>query len=179
MLTALLMATCAASLSGERVADAPYSARLFAQADIPAPTVSRIALEAERSRILETRPGLGFPITMISIGSGVSVLFIAIAASVASSYWGISGEGVAILSVLIASGLGMVAIGIVSLIGRLAQRRDSEPRLKSIDSQLQKLGPATPEDYAPPPGPPPPPPGPDQPPGPPPPPPPPLALFTF
>jgi hypothetical protein len=187
MLTALWLVTSAAGLAGG-VADAPYSARLLGQLDVP--DVDRTGLARERARLIETRPGFGFPITMMSIGAGVSFLFIAITASVANSYAysysSAPGEFYAVMGVLIAAALGMVAIGVVSLILRLQSRNETDARLKVID---QKIGPLRPNERLPvddglappPPGPPPPPPGPDLgPPGPPPPPPPPLAtLFSF
>ncbi|MBS1152364.1 MAG: hypothetical protein H6Q89_4062 [Myxococcaceae bacterium] len=190
MLTALWLATSAASLSSGLAADAPYSsARLLAQAELPGPTVDRAALAAERTRLLDTRPGLGMPITMMSIGGGLSFIFIAATASLANNssyYYSTPTEIYAVLGVLIAGALGMVAIGIVSLVFRIPQRNEIDARLKVIDQKIGPAGPersAPPEDYPvppPPPGPPPPPPGPDQgPPGPPPPPPPPLALFSF
>ena len=188
MLTALWLVTSAASLTGG-VADAPYSARLIASLDVP--EVDRAGLSSERARLIETRPGFGLPITMMSIGGGLSFLFIAITASVANTaaWYGnsVSGEFYGVMGVLIAAALGMVAIGVVSLIFRLKSRNETDARLKVIE---QKLGPVRPNERVPvddglapppPPGPPPPPPGPDQgPPGPPPPPPPPLAtLFSF
>src|SRR5688500_1844590 len=122
MLTALLLATCAANLSGSQVSDAPLrSARLFAQATppIPTPTVDRFALAAERQSLIAARPGLGFPIMMISIGAPLSALFIAGLASVASSYGGLGVDGAILLSVLIAAAVAMVVIGIVTLVNRI------------------------------------------------------------
>ncbi len=178
MLTALLMATCTAGFSSA-VGDTPYSARLLASAEIPAATINRAELEAERSRLLAARPGLGFPITMIAVGGSTTMLFTLILLN-AVGYYGIGDVGLGVLGVLIAASIGVVVIGVISLVGRLSERKQSAPRLKAIED---KLGPELrpDDDLAPlPPGPPPPPPGPDQgPPGPPPPPPPPLAMMTL
>ena len=127
---------------------------------------------------------------MMSIGGSLSILFIAITASVANTaayyYSPVSGEFYGVMGVLITAVVGMVAIGVVSLIFRIQARNETDARLKVIE---QKIGPVLPNERVPvedglaplPPGPPPPPPGPDPgPPGPPPPPPPPLAtLFSF
>jgi hypothetical protein len=171
MLTALLLLACSA-------ADAPYTARLLAQADLPAATINRAELAAERGRLVEGMPSLGFPITMMSIGGAGTFLFSAVFASLASDWYGIGVGPAVVLSVLIAASVGVAVIGVVALVGRLTKRTETNARLKVIE---QQIGPARPGDeVAPPPGPPPPPPGPDQgPPGPPPPPPPPLAMTTL
>ena len=187
MLTALLMATCAASLSGNAVNDAPYSQRLLAQADLPAATVDRTALEAERSRLIASKPGFAFPIVMISIGTPLSVLFSALLVDSLSYCCGFGGgPGLNIaLGVLIAGSLGMVALGVLSLIWRLQERSEADVKLKVIEQKIGPIKPGSPpvspdDSLPPPPGPPPPPPpASDQPPGPPPPPPPPLAMITL
>lgn len=176
MLTALLMATCAASLSGNVAKDTPYHARLLAQADLPTATIDRNALAIERERLIESRPGLGFPITMLAIGGTTSVLFIAI---MAASYYL---ETLIIGGVLLAGAATLVVIGIIALINRLGERKETDARIQAIDRKIGPAGPRTvvPDDLSAPPGPPPPMPQPENvpPPGPPPPPPPPLAMLT-
>ncbi len=173
MLTALLLATCAASLSSDASNDTPYRARLLAQADLPAVTVDRGELGVERSRLILARPGLGFPIAMMTLGGVGTFLFSGVLASGPYD----TGTSV-VIGVLLTGGIATLVLGVVSLIRRVGHRNETDARLKVIE---QTIGPAgSDENLAPPPGPPPPPPGPDQgPPGPPPPPPPPLAMIPI